>query len=48
MLPNNQATVCDGIPSGSKVLRESLLGSCVRKFTESSMLLADKVHTLKL
>ena len=45
---NNQATVGEEIPNGSKVLRESLLGSCVRKFTESSMLLADKVHTLKL
>ncbi len=32
--PNNQATVCEGIPNGSKVLRESLLGCCVRTFTK--------------
>ncbi len=32
--PNNQATVCEEIPNGSKVLRESLLGCCVRKFTK--------------
>ncbi len=32
--PNNQATVCEEIPNGSKFLRESLLGCCVRKFTK--------------
>ncbi len=32
--PNNQATVCEEIPNGSKVLRESLLGRCLRKFTK--------------
>ncbi len=32
--PNNLATVCEVIPYGSKVLRESLLGCCVRKFTK--------------
>ena len=32
--PNNQATVCGEIPNGSKVLRESLPGCCVRKFTK--------------
>ncbi len=32
--PNNQARVCEEIPNGSKVLRESLLGCCVRKFTK--------------
>ena len=31
---NNQATVGEEIPNGSKVLRESLLGSCLRKFTK--------------
>ncbi len=32
--PNNQARVCEEIPNGSKVLRESSLGCCVRKFTK--------------
>ncbi len=32
--PNNQATVCEEIPNGSKVLRENLLECCVRKFTK--------------
>ncbi len=32
--PNNQATVCEEIPNGSKVLMEGLLGCCVRKFTK--------------
>ena len=31
---NNQAWVCEKIPSGSKVPRTSLLGSCVGKFTK--------------
>ncbi len=32
--PNNQATVCEENPNGSKVPRESLLGCCLRKFTK--------------
>ncbi len=32
--PNNQATVCEEIPNGSKVLRECMLGCCVGKFTK--------------
>ncbi len=32
--PNNQATVCEEIPNGSKVLRESLLECCIRQFTK--------------
>ncbi len=32
--PNNQATVCEEIRNGSKVLRESWLGCRVRKFTK--------------
>ncbi len=32
--PNNHATVCEEIPNGSKVLRGSLLGWCVRRFTK--------------
>ncbi len=31
---NNQETGFEEIPNGSKVLRESLLGCCVRKFTK--------------
>ncbi len=31
---SNQARVCEEIPNGSKVLRESSLGCCVRKFTK--------------
>ncbi len=32
--PNNKTRVCEEIPNGSKVLRESSLGCCVRKFTK--------------
>ncbi len=32
--PNNQARVREEIPNRSKVLRESLLGCCVRKLTK--------------
>ncbi len=32
---NNHATFFEEIPNGSKVLRESLLGCCLRKFTKT-------------
>ncbi len=34
--PNNQAWVCEEIPNSFKVLRKSLLGCCVTKFTKIS------------